>query len=190
VLAFTARSLLTALQSRLFHDEPTGPLLSSDGKVIGMNEMIFSTSGGSQGVGFAIPIDTVKVVVDQIIKHGHAVRPSLGISVAPDFILQQMRVEGVLVGDVLSALARESGLKPSYRDEYGNLVYGDIITKVDNAVVKSAADLQYAIGQHSVGDTVTLHLLRPTGGRQHRSLEVFETTVTITISAVPTPSKL
>ena len=47
-----------------------GPLLSSNRRVIGMNEMIFTSSGGSEGVGFAIPIDTVKVVVDQIIKHG------------------------------------------------------------------------------------------------------------------------
>ncbi|RZA05367.1 MAG: trypsin-like serine protease, partial [Moraxellaceae bacterium] len=61
-----------------------GPLLNSQGQLIGVNTMIYSPSGASAGIGFAIPVDTVKDVVPQLIAHGRIIRPVIGIEVAPD----------------------------------------------------------------------------------------------------------
>ena len=61
-----------------------GPLLNSSSNLIGMNTVIFSTSGSSAGLGFAVPVDTIKMVVPQLIKHGKIIRPGLGIGIVPD----------------------------------------------------------------------------------------------------------
>ena len=61
-----------------------GPLLNSAGKAIGMNTVIYSSSGSSAGVGFAIPIDTVRAVANQLIRHGRPVQPGIGVGLLPD----------------------------------------------------------------------------------------------------------
>ena len=79
-----------------------GVLLDSKGRVIGVNTAIADPSGkgASAGVGFAIPIDTVKPLVEQILTHGRVIRPVLGITIAPPQTLRQLGVQGVLVVDV------------------------------------------------------------------------------------------
>lgn len=70
-----------------------GPLLNSQGQLIGVNTMIYSPSGASAGIGFAIPVDTVKDVVPQLIAHGRIIRPVMGVEVAPDQWAQQSGIE-------------------------------------------------------------------------------------------------
>lgn len=79
-----------------------GVLLDSKGRVIGVNTAIADPTGkgASAGVGFAIPIDTVKPLVEQILTHGRVIRPVLGIAIAPPQTLRQLGVEGVLIMDV------------------------------------------------------------------------------------------
>lgn len=78
-----------------------GPLLNSVGELIGMNTMIISPSGASSGIGFAIPVDTIKKIVPQIIKYGRVIRPGLGLtSSLIRFHSRQLGLEGVIIYEV------------------------------------------------------------------------------------------
>ena len=74
-----------------------GPLLDSAGRLIGVNSSILSPSGAFAGIGFAIPVDEVNRIVTQLIRHGTIVRPSLGVTLAPDQLTERLQLEGVLV---------------------------------------------------------------------------------------------
>jgi S1-C subfamily serine protease len=138
-----------------------GPLLDSAGLLIGVNTAIYSPSGSSAGIGFAIPVDDVNRVVPQLIRHGKVVRPGLGISVASDQAARQWGVNGVLVVRVVSGSAAEkAGLRSTSRDDNGQVVLGDVITAVDGKPVKKTNELFEALGKHKVGDTVTIDLQR------------------------------
>lgn len=79
-----------------------GVLLDSGGRLIGINTAIADPTGkgASSGVGFAIPIDTVKGLVDQILQYGRVMRPALGITIAPPQVLQRLGQQGVLILEV------------------------------------------------------------------------------------------
>jgi S1-C subfamily serine protease len=141
-----------------------GPLLDSAGRMIGMTTAIYSPSGASAGVGFAIPVDTVRRFVPQIIRTGKVERIGLGISIWEDPITAQLGLRGVLVRDVFEgSAARAAGLLPTRRDERGKVVLGDLIVAIDGRPVNGAVDLYRIIDQHRAGDTVTLRLRREGG---------------------------
>jgi S1-C subfamily serine protease len=149
-----------------------GPLLDSQGKVIGVNTAIYSTSGGSVGVGFAVPADTVRRVVESILTIGYYPHPSLGItglSITPELSdLLGLPVErGMLiieVGQGPSAGARAGLRGGQRRAQVGNYVVpvgGDIITAVDGTRVREVGDLfQYLETKTQVGQWVTLTVVR------------------------------
>ena len=138
-----------------------GPLLDSGGELIGINTAIYSPSGANSGVGFAIPADTVRESVDEIIANGRVVRPILGIAFAPDSSTSQLGVNGILVLSVKdSGPAAKAGVKGTSRDSYGRLVLGDIIVGADGKKIKNAADLYRALDKLKVGAVVDLELLR------------------------------
>jgi S1-C subfamily serine protease len=74
-----------------------GPLLDSAGRLIGVNTAIYSPSGASAGIGFAIPVDTVNRIVPELIRYGKLTRPGIGVQIAEDQIAQQLGIKGVLV---------------------------------------------------------------------------------------------
>ncbi|MEW5308799.1 MAG: hypothetical protein WDW38_000730 [Sanguina aurantia] len=125
-----------------------GILLDSRGNVVGINTAIADPTGkgASSGVGFAIPIDSVKGLVGQILEFGRVVRPAMGIVLAPPQALMQLNKEGVLVLDVPSGSpARKAGIQATVRQ--GNMVIlGDIIVAVDSSKVKDYTDLQATLG--------------------------------------------
>ena len=129
-----------------------GPLLDSSGCLVGVNTAIYSPSGANSGVGFAIPVDVVRSSVTQIIATGRVVRPVLGISFAPDASTEQLGVRGILV---LSAReggpAWRAGVRGTSRDDYGRLVLGDIITRVNGARIRSSSDLYRVLDKAQVG---------------------------------------
>ena len=101
-----------------------GPLLNSEGKLIGVNTMIYSPSGASAGIGFAIPVNTVKEVVPELITHGKLVRPVLGVAVAPDQWAQQIGVEGVPILRVEpNSPAAAIGLQGAKRNNWAKLAW-------------------------------------------------------------------
>ncbi|CAL1392454.1 unnamed protein product [Linum trigynum] len=139
-----------------------GPLLDSKGNLIGINTAIFTQTGTSAGVGFAIPSSTVAKIVPQLIKFGKAVRAGLNVDIAPDPVASQLTVRnGALILQVpTNSLAAKAGLLPTTRGFAGNIVLGDIIVAVDNKPVKSKTELDRVLDDYNVGDEVLLKIQR------------------------------
>jgi S1-C subfamily serine protease len=140
-----------------------GPLLDSSGRLIGMNTAIYSPSGASAGVGFAIPVDTVNRVVPQLIAHGRVQRPYMGVSLdnhLSTVVTRRLGVEGVLLRDVdEGSPAAAAGLRGS-RLGRGSVVPGDIIQEIDGRKVRTADELLGRLGNYNPGDVVTLLVSR------------------------------
>ena len=137
-----------------------GPLLDSAGRLIGVNTAIYSPSGASAGIGFAVPVEVVNRFVPEIIKHGRVVRPGIGVSIASDRIARQLGIEGVLIVKVQSGSSADSaGLHGTYRSAEG-IILGDIIVGVDGQSILDTDDLLNAFERHKVGDMVDLDIIR------------------------------
>lgn len=141
-----------------------GPLLDSAGRLIGINTAIYSPSGASAGIGFAVPVDTVNRVVPQLIKGGKYIRPALGIEVDEGVNQRLARLRGVAGVVILrvtpdSAAAR-AGLKGAVVSRDGDIQVGDTIVAVAGKPVDSVASLLARLDDHRVGEVVTLTVLR------------------------------
>ncbi len=141
-----------------------GPLIDSAGRLIGINTAIFSPSGSSAGIGFAVPVDTVNRIVPQLIAYGRYVRPSLGIAADDDLskhVLGEVGLTGILVLKVeQGSSAAKAGLQPARLTRNGDLVLGDVILAVDGKAVDSLNALITVLEGHSVGDRVLLTVRR------------------------------
>lgn len=138
-----------------------GPLLNSKGELIGVNTMIYSPSGASAGIGFAIPVNTVKEVVPELIKHGRIVRPVLGIRSAPDQWARQMGLEGIAILRVEpNSPAARAGLEGVKRNRFGQTVLGDVIVAIDDHPVSNDDQLLSTLEKYRAGQTVTLSFVR------------------------------
>jgi S1-C subfamily serine protease len=142
-----------------------GPLLDSSGRLIGVNTAIFSPSGTYAGIGFAIPVDTVQWVVPDLIQYGRVMRPSFGVQVASQQVARQLGINGALVLEVNpGSPAARAGLRPTVRNERGNLVLGDVIVAVEGQPVRTSGDLVLLLEQRSAGDSIRVTIVR--GGRE------------------------
>ncbi len=140
-----------------------GPLLDSVGRLIGVNTAIYSPNqtAGFSGIGFAIPVDTVNSVAQQLIAHGKVIRPGLGISTAPDQVGGELGLVGVLILDVFPETSAEaSKLRPTRRDASGGYQFGDVIVAIDGVETPTLAKLRDVLEAHKIGDEVTVLVLR------------------------------
>lgn len=147
-----------------------GPLLDSQGRVIGVNTLIISPSGGSIGIGFAVPVNTLKLILGDLVRYGRVRRPWLGITgyeLAPELAdLLQLPVDrGVLVTEVArGGPAAQAGIRGGDRwvvvGRYRFLVDGDIIVSVDGQEVNTVTDLNRVIFKKRPGDSVEVTLYR------------------------------
>lgn len=141
-----------------------GPLLDSNARLIGMNTVIFSTSGSSAGLGFAVPADTIKQIVPQIIQHGKVIRPGLGIGIVPDSMKTRIlgnNDKGIIVSYVdEKGSAAKAGLKGMTQDRYGRTYLGDIILSVDGQDVNNLDDIYQVLEKHKIGDEVVVKYRR------------------------------
>lgn len=140
-----------------------GPLLDSRGYLIGMNTAIFSSSGSSAGIGFAVPSDTIRQFVGQIIEHGRVITPGLGIALLPDYYAARLGVrDGVIIAQVpRNSEADKAGLRGTVIDRRNRqFVIGDIIIGIDGDEIASYDDLFHALIKRKIGDTVTVKYLR------------------------------
>ncbi|MDR2549974.1 MAG: trypsin-like peptidase domain-containing protein [Desulfobulbus sp.] len=162
---------ITAATGRTIHDviqtdaainpgNSGGPLLDSAGRLIGVNTAIYSPSGGSSGIGFAVPSSEVNRVVPQIIAKGKLIRPGLGIALANRRLTEELGLDGVMILKVLpGSTAEKAGLRGASQVRDG-LVLGDIILAVNGKPVKDYDTLRDELERYEVGQNVTLTLMR------------------------------
>lgn len=147
-----------------------GPLLDSAGLMIGMNTAIVSPSGTYSGVGFAVPVDRINRIVPELIRHGRVQRPGMGILPVDDSVTHRLREIGVVPKDEMGILiqavlpesaAEAAGLKATrFSTEQRKVILGDMILKIDSETTETLSDLFKVLAEKSVGETVTLSLLR------------------------------
>jgi S1-C subfamily serine protease len=147
-----------------------GPLLNSEGEIVGINSAIISPTGGSVGIGFAIPVNTAKKVVPELIAKGYVTYPYIGAtiqSLIPEMAKYlKLKIErGAMISEVVKGgPADKAGLKGgNQRVQVGNmivLVGGDIVVKADQLEVKTNDELIRYIREKKPGDTILLKVFR------------------------------
>jgi S1-C subfamily serine protease len=143
-----------------------GPLLDKFGRMIGINSQILSPSGGSVGVGFAVPVNTAKRIIPQLIQFGEVRRPKLGISPFDVTRLSSQGVRlpienGVLIRSVSpGGAAANAGLRGLSQDEAGEILIGDIITAINGEKIDNQDDLYRQLDKYKIGDTVQVEVFR------------------------------
>ena len=141
-----------------------GPLLDSAGRLIGVNTAIFSPSGASAGIGFAVPVDTVNRVVPQLISKGRYAPPTIGVVVDEEInkaLSQTFGVEGVFVLDVeRDSPADDAGIRPARLSRSEGFIAGDVIISINGVGVRRPAEYVELLDQIVPGQTITLGLRR------------------------------
>jgi S1-C subfamily serine protease len=162
------------------HGNSGGPLVGADGRVLGINSQIQSTSGGGEGVGFAVPVDLVKRSLAQLRTTGSATYAYLGVSTAP--VYPQLAdhfglgtdhgawIQSVKAGGPADKAGLEGGTHGSTTFQAASYrPGGDVITAVDGRSMRDESDLAEAVAAHAPGDTVSLSVV---SGKHHRSVRV------------------
>lgn len=139
-----------------------GPLLDSKGRLIGLNTVIYSNSGSSAGVGFAVPADDIARIVPQLIKNGRVVLSGIGIQPVEPTIAKRLGVvKGLVVGDVLPRTpAAQAKLRGTVRDGWGRIHMGDVITAINGHPVKNYDNFYNILVDVKVGQPITVSVLR------------------------------
>ncbi len=147
-----------------------GPLLNSEGEIIGINSAIISPSGGSVGIGFAIPVNMARRIVPELITKGYVIYPYFGATIMPLFpeVAKHLKLKvekGAMIAEVVKGgPADKAGLKGgSQRVQVGNMIViagGDIVVKVDQHEVKTNDELIRYIREKKPGDTIVLQVYR------------------------------
>src|SRR5437588_6389677 len=158
-----------------------GPLLNWHGEVIGINTMIASSVGQSAGIGFAIPINTAKAVLNDLVTLGRVRRPALGVRTIPitPELAQQMGLAsdfGLLVlqvapGGAADRAGLRGGTERAYLGNSAIMLGGDLIVAVDGEKVEDQQDLAQIMNNHRAGDTVRMSV--------YRGMKTMDVTVTL-----------
>ena len=158
-----------------------GPLLNTQGQMIGINTMIMSNSGSSSGVGFAVPSETAKRVVADLIKYGKVQRGTIDASIVQlnSRIAQYAGLDissGILISEVTKGGNAEKaglrgGTKAVYYGNRSSIIYigGDVITKIDDITISSLADYYSALESKKPGEVVSVVVRR---NKQNYSLNI------------------
>lgn len=134
-----------------------GPLLNSLGQLVGVNTAIYSPSGASAGIGFAIPVNTVKDVVPQLISYGKILRPVIGLELASDRWVRRYGIKGLPVVRAYPGMpAANAGITGASRGARGEFVLGDIIIQIDDKPIRSQDDYYSTLETYEAGDRVTV----------------------------------
>lgn len=137
-----------------------GPLLDSAGRLIGVNTAIYSPSGASAGIGFAVPVEVVNRFVPELIKHGKVMKPGIGIVIAHPSLAERLDIRGVLIINVQKGTSAEAaGLRGTHQ-RGAEIILGDIIVSINNKPISSYDDLRNEFDKYKIGDVINLGILR------------------------------
>ncbi|MEO6050718.1 MAG: trypsin-like peptidase domain-containing protein, partial [Pyrinomonadaceae bacterium] len=143
-----------------------GPLLDKYGKMIGINSQILGPSGGSVGVGFAIPVNIAKRIIPQLMQFGEVRRPKLGAELLSVTALADQGVRlpvefGLIIRNVnQGTTASNAGLRGLSQDPSGNVVLGDVIVSIDGEKMNDLDDLFRYLDKKQIGDTIQVGVFR------------------------------
>tara|TARA_A100001011_G_scaffold149558_1_gene157797 strand:+ start:1037 stop:2176 length:1140 start_codon:yes stop_codon:yes gene_type:complete len=138
-----------------------GPLLNSSGQIIGVNTAIRSPSGASAGIGFAIPINTLKNIVPQLIEHGKVVRPVMGVELLSDYWTKRLGARGVAIFSVIEGLpAERAGMVGVRYDKQGKIHLGDVLIDINGALVSDEDTLLEQLEKFEPGDKIEVTTTR------------------------------
>ena len=140
-----------------------GPLLNSLGQLVGVNTAIYSPSGASSGIGFAIPVNTIKRIIPELIAYGRIQTPILGIThiPQPDYYRELWGIEGVIVMDVVpGADPARFGMRGLSRTQLGRIQLGDVIFEMAGQAVSNEDDYANIMEQHLAGDIIKIKTRR------------------------------
>lgn len=153
-----------------------GPLLDSQGALIGLNTMIFSRTGSSSGVGFAVPAETIARIVPQLINYGHVKMSGIGvIPLEANISSYNHKVPGVYIARVLpNTPAAKAGLNGVHTDQFGRIILGDAILAINNRKINSYNDLYNNLADIPIGSKIKLTI-----NRQGKSQSLAVTTIDI-----------
>jgi len=147
-----------------------GPLFNTRGEVVGINTAIYSRSGGNNGIGFAIPINLAKPILDELKEKGHVTRARLGVHIA-DVNKETAKALGLKSRDGALVPQVEAG---SAADKAG-IRAGDVIVSIDGTPVRKAHDLPIRVARHAPGDKVKIGIIRDGKSK----------VITVTVEAMP-----
>ena len=138
-----------------------GPLLDSAGRLIGVTTAIYSPSGASAGIGFAVPVDTVRRLVPQLIEHGKPLQPGIGVDLVSDRWASRLGIRGVIIRRVgRDGPADRAGIEGLRQSRTGDLRLGDVIVAVGGEPIASIRDLVLAFDEVGVGGQVMVTVER------------------------------
>lgn len=138
-----------------------GPLLDSAGRLIGVTTAIYSPSGASAGIGFAVPVDTVRRLVPQLIEHGKPLQPGIGVDLVSDRWASRLGIRGVIIRRVeRDGPADRAGIEGLRQSRTGDLRLGDVIVAVGGEPIASIRDLVLAFDEVGVGGQVVVTVER------------------------------
>jgi serine protease Do len=140
-----------------------GPLLNLRGEVIAMNTAIASSSGGSEGIGFAIPINMAMRVADELVRYGRLRRGYVGVQLDPDFTAADLAA----AGNDLRGGARVKSVRSGSPAEQAHLQRGDIIVEFNGRSVENDDHLVAQVGLAPIGDSIPMIIYR--GGKRYRT---------------------
>jgi serine protease Do len=139
-----------------------GALVDAEGRLVGINTAIFSRSGGYQGVGFAVPVNLARSVMERLIKFGKVTRGYLGVSLQSE--ITEELVQEFNLPDTTGAMV--GGVSPNTPAARAGLENGDVIREVDGKSITDSQQLRLMISQTSPGTTVVLTILRSQAGKK------------------------
>lgn len=146
-----------------------GPLLDSKGRLLGLNTVIFSSTGSSVGIGFAIPSDDLERIVPQLINNGKAMVPGIGIKRASPRMEQKLGIRnGILIDKTFPNTPAARTLQGTGKDKKGKVVAGDVIVGVNGQPVFDYDSFYSIMDAVSVGDEITLNVDRRGKELQYR----------------------
>ncbi|MEZ5658228.1 MAG: trypsin-like peptidase domain-containing protein [Burkholderiaceae bacterium] len=139
-----------------------GPLLDSAGRLIGVNTAIYSPSGTSAGIGFAIPVDEVNRIVPRLIRDGRFTRPVIGVETAPPGFLAALGLGPglAIIGLAAGGPGEAAGLHAFRRAPDGRIVTGDVIVGLGKRAVTSVDELYDALERMDAGQVTTIRVRR------------------------------